>query len=270
MYQVDAFTSILFKGNPAAVILVDHWLDDQLMLNIAFENNLSETAFVKKIAQDVFEIRWFTSQIEVNFCGHATLASAFILFQQHPSLKEFTFKTRVVGNFQITQQEDGRIVMNFPIQWPTRLHDYPNELEVALGRSFKAVYLNEKAYIVEYDNSADIQQIQPHFELLKQIGLDAEKKYGTTRNVAITAMSHGQYNCISRYFAPVVGVNEDAVTGSIHAAIVPLLNNQSPQKLWVAYQASSRGGVMYCSILDTERIEVSGYAKLFMTANVYI
>ena len=124
MYQVDAFTTALFKGNPAAVIVQDAWLDDHLMQNIALENNLSETTFVKVLDAENYEIRWFTPTKEVDFCGHATLASSFL------------------GIFTVRQDENGKIRMNFPIRQPELITDYPEALRQALTKPFKNVYLN--------------------------------------------------------------------------------------------------------------------------------
>lgn len=270
MYQVDAFTQKLFQGNSAAVILLDEWLDQQLMQNIALENNLSETAFVKRIDHQLFEICWYTPESEVDFCGHATLASAFILFQQYPSLKEITFKTRVVGDFQITQQQDGRIVMDFPVRLPEPLVQYPIKLKEALEIPFKAVHINQQAYIVEYEHADQIRALKPNFEQLKQISMDAQKHYGSSRDIVVTAPDQGEYHFISRYFAPILGVNEDPVTGSIHTALAPFWAQRLNLTELTAYQASSRGGTLYCKILDHDRIQVSGYAKLYMTAEIYL
>lgn len=270
MYQVDAFTKELFKGNSAAVIILDEWLDDALMQKIALENNLSETAFIKPNSEHIFDICWYTPESEIDFCGHATLASAFILFEHYPALKEFTFRTRAVGDFYITQHADGRIVMDFPIRAPEPLPDYPQALQDALDLPFKAVYINPQAYIVEYEHADQIRSLKPNFEKLKQISIDAEQLYGKSRDIVVTAPSKGQYDCISRYFAPILGVNEDPVTGSIHTAVVPFWAERLNLNELVAYQASNRGGTLYCKILGPDRIEVSGYAKLYMTADIYI
>ncbi|EPP9605462.1 PhzF family phenazine biosynthesis protein [Acinetobacter baumannii] len=199
MYQVDAFTKELFRGNPAAVIIGKEWPNADLMQKIALENNLSETAFVKIIDSENYEIRWFTPTVEVDFCGHATLASAFVLFKDFTEKKTLNFHVRNLGLFVVHQDEDGKIRMDF----------------------------------------------------------------------AITSKADDQYDCVSRYFAPVAGIDEDPVTGSIHTAIAPLWAEKLAKNNIVAYQASSRGGVLYCNVLNQERIEISGYGKLYMQAEIF-
>jgi len=125
MYQVDAFSTELFKGNPAAVLVCEEWLDDRIMQNIALENNLSETAFVKIMNDENYEIRWFTPSVEVDFCGHATLASSFVLFKDFTTTKMIHFHVKDLGVFIVTQGQDGKITMNFPVRVPEPLPDYP-------------------------------------------------------------------------------------------------------------------------------------------------
>ena len=170
MYQVDAFTNALFKGNPAAVIVTEQWLDEALMQNLALENNLSETAFVKVIDAENYEIRWFTPTTEVDFCGHATLASSFVLFKDFTSAKVIQFHVKNLGVFVVSQDADGKIKMNFPIRRAEKITDYPEILNQALSKPFKNVYLNSQAYIVEYENPQDVIDETPNLELLKQLG----------------------------------------------------------------------------------------------------
>jgi len=271
MYQVDAFTNALFKGNPAAVIVIEQWLDEALMQNLALENNLSETAFVKVIDAENYEIRWFTPTIEVDFCGHATLASSFVLFKDFTSAKVIQFHVKNLGIFVVSQEADGKIKMNFPIRRAEKITDYPEILSQALSKPFKNVYLNSQAYIVEYENSQDVIDETPNLELLKQLGKirTAITAQGTWVDLALTAQAE-QYDCISRYFAPANGINEDPVTGSIHTAIAPLWAEKLGKNEVLAYQASQRGGELYCVVLENERIEISGYAKLYMQAELYL
>ncbi len=271
MYQVDAFTTALFKGNPAAVIVQDAWLDDHLMQNIALENNLSETAFVKVLDAENYEIRWFTPTKEVDFCGHATLASSFVLFKDFSSAKTIYFHVKDLGIFTVRQDEDGKIRMNFPIRQPELIRDYPEALRQALTKPFKNVYLNTQGYIIEYESVQDVLEEQPNIELLKQLNgkRTAITAAGPLLDVAITA-GDTQYDCISRYFAPSNRINEDPVTGSIHTGIAPIWAEKLNKTELVAYQASQRGGVLYCALKEQGRIEISGYAKLFMLAELYI
>ncbi|QER40132.1 PhzF family phenazine biosynthesis protein [Acinetobacter suaedae] len=268
MYQVDAFTKELFKGNPAAVIVVNEWLDETLMQNIALENNLSETAFVKKRDEANYEIRWFSPTDEVAFCGHATLASAFVLFKDFTTVKTIQFHVKDLGIFIVTQDDDGKIKMNFPIRRAELITDYPQVLRDGLTKPFKAVYLNAQAYIVEYETVQDVLDEQPNLEKLKQLGKVRTAITASQPDVAITARGEGNFDCVSRYFAPAIGIDEDPVTGSIHTAIVPLWADKLNQKQLVAFQASKRGGILDCVIQSEDRIEISGYAKLYMQAEL--
>ena len=270
MYQVDAFTQELFKGNPAAVIVTEQWLDENLMQNIALENNLSETAFVKTIDDGNYEIRWFSPTDEVAFCGHATLASAFILFKDFTMAKTIQFHVRDLGIFVVSQASDGKIKMNFPIRKAELVSEYPQELRDGLTKPFSAVYLNAQAYIVEYETVDDVLNEQPNFEKLKQLGKRRTAITASQPDVAITARGEGQFDCVSRYFAPAIGINEDPVTGSIHTAIAPLWAEKLDQTQLFAYQASARGGILDCVIESEQRIEISGYAKLYMQAELEI
>ena len=271
MYQVDAFSQELFKGNPAAVIVLEEWLDEFVMQNIAMENNLSETAFIKKIDRENAEIRWFTPVAEVDFCGHATLASACILFQLDVELKHIIFHVRKLGEFMVYQAEDGKIHMNFPIRRAEHIDDYPKLLREGLTKPFKAVYLSPQAYIVEYESVQDVLDEQPDFVKLKALGNLRTAITASNRDVAITASAdHEHVDCVSRYFAPAMGIDEDPVTGSIHTGIVPIWAERLNKKELVVYQASKRGGTLYCKMMDDERMEVAGYARLYMIAEINI
>ncbi|MFC6052237.1 phenazine biosynthesis protein PhzF [Acinetobacter sp. Ac_877] len=271
MYQVDAFTTELFKGNPAAVLVLDSWLDEALMQNIALENNLAETAFVKVIDDENYEIRWFTPTTEVDFCGHATLASSFVLFKDYTLKKQIKFHVKHLGIFIVTQADDGKIMMNFPIRRAEKLEKYPELLDQAFSKPFKNVYLNAQAYIIEYENVQDILNEKPNLELLKNLGKlrTAITADASDLDVAITANS-SKYDCVSRYFAPANGIDEDPVTGSIHTGIAPIWAEKLGKSKILAYQASKRGGELYCEILENDRIEISGYGTLFMKADIYI
>lgn len=158
--------------------------------------------------------------------------------------------------------------MDFPIRKAHQVEDYPAILRQALTKPFKAVYQNVQAYIVEYESVQDVLDEQPDMNLLKALG----KRTAITTagmDVAITSKADQQYDCVSRYFAPVAGIEEDPVTGSIHTAIAPLWAEKLDKNNIIAYQASSRGGVLYCNVLNQERIEVSGYGKLYMQAEIF-
>jgi len=274
MYQVDAFTQELFKGNPAAVLVLDDWLDDALMQNIALENNLAETAFVKRMDDENYQIRWFTPQVEVDFCGHATLASAFVLFKDYTQAKTIHFHVKDLGIFIIQQAEDGKIQMNFPIRQPQRVIDYPELLNHVIDQPFKEVYLNAQAYILVCESAQDVINATPNLPNIRKI---AEQYHVSTAltaesagyDVTITAASN-DYDYVARYFAPHKGIDEDLVTGSMHTGLAPLWAEKLGKTQLIGYQASARGGKLFCAIQDSQRIEISGYAQLFMQAEIFI
>ncbi|ENV17558.1 MULTISPECIES: PhzF family phenazine biosynthesis protein [Acinetobacter] len=274
MYQVDAFTQQLFKGNPAAVLVLDDWLDDALMQNIALENNLAETAFVKRIDDENYQIRWFTPQVEVDFCGHATLASAFVLFKDYSQAKTIHFHVKDLGIFIIQQAEDGKIQMNFPIRQPQKVIDYPELLNHVIDQPFKEVYLNAQAYILVCESAQDVINATPNLANIRKI---AEQYHVSTAltaesagyDVTITAASN-DYDYVARYFAPHKGIDEDPVTGSMHTGLAPLWAEKLGKTQLIGYQASARGGKLFCALQDNQRIEISGYAQLFMQAEIFI
>ena len=262
MYQVDAFTTELFKGNPAAVIVRDEWLAVDLMQNIALENNLAETAFVKVIDAENYEIRWFTPQVEVDFCGHATLASSFVLFRDYTDAKRIQFHVKDLGVFIIDQDVDGKIHMNFPIRAPQKLEDYPAEIHELVDCEIKEVYLNPQAYILVCESEQAVKDAKPNLDKIRQL---AEKHKVSTaitaENLDVTLTSTSQdYDYIARYFAPHKGINEDPVTGSMHTGLAPLWAEKLGKTSLIAYQASSRGGLLYCDLQSETRIQISGYA----------
>lgn len=274
MYQVDAFTQQLFKGNPAAVLVLDDWLDDALMQNIALENNLAETAFVKRVDDENYQIRWFTPQVEVDFCGHATLASAFVLFKDYSQAKTIHFHVKDLGIFIIQQAEDGKIQMNFPIRQPQKVIDYPELLNHVIDQPFKEVYLNAQAYILVCESAQDVINATPNLPNIRKI---AEQYHVSTAltaesagyDVTITAASN-DYDYVARYFAPHKGIDEDPVTGSMHTGLAPLWAEKLGKTQLIGYQASARGGKLFCALQDNQRIEISGYAQLFMQAEIFI
>lgn len=274
MYQVDAFTQQLFKGNPAAVLVLDEWLDHALMQNIALENNLAETAFVKRIDDENYQIRWFTPKVEVDFCGHATLASAFVLFKDYTSAKTIRFHVKDLGIFTIQQADDGKIQMNFPIRRPQKVTEYPELLNHVIDKPFKEVYLNAQAYILVCDSAQDVMDAQANLVNITRIAEQYSVSTALTASsggfdVTITAASD-QYDYVARYFAPHKGINEDPVTGSMHTGLAPLWAEKLAKNQLIAYQASERGGTLFCNLQADNRIEISGYAQLYMQAEIVI
>ncbi|CAM9366098.1 PhzF family phenazine biosynthesis protein [Acinetobacter bereziniae] len=274
MYQVDAFTQQLFKGNPAAVLVLDEWLDHASMQNIALENNLAETAFVKRIDDENYHIRWFTPKVEVDFCGHATLASAFVLFKDYTSAKTIRFHVKDLGIFTIQQADDGKIQMNFPIRRPQKVTEYPELLNHVIDKPFKEVYLNAQAYILVCDSAQDVIDAQANLVNITRIAEEYSVSTALTASsggfdVTITAASD-QYDYVARYFAPHKGINEDPVTGSMHTGLAPLWAEKLAKNQLIGYQASERGGTLFCNLQADNRIEISGYAQLYMQAEIFL
>lgn len=274
MYQVDAFSQHLFQGNPAAVLVLNEWLPDALMQQIALENNLAETAFVKIIDEVNYEIRWFSPLVEVEFCGHATLASAFVLFQDYCTAKQLRFHVKKLGIFIVDQAADGKIHMNFPIRRAEKLVDVPALIHQAIDRPIVDVYINAQAYILLCASEQDVREAKANLDVIAQLGRDKNLRTAITAaadtyDLAITAAA-ADYDYVARYFAPNVGINEDPVTGSLHTGLAPFWAERLDKTELIAYQASARGGTLYCALKGDERIEIAGYAKLFMTAELVI
>jgi len=238
IFTVDAFTDKPFSGNPAGVCLLENNKDDGWLLNVSAEMNLSETAFVKK-ESDGFSLRWFTPKVEVELCGHATLASSHILWQEgilKPG-EEAVFNTVFSGRLTAVKNED-EITLNFPSIPVKDSHSTP-ELENALG--IKPVYVGdcgvgEYNQLVELESEEQVKNLKPNFSLLAML-----PKFGTI----ITAKSdNNNYDFVSRYFAPAKGINEDPVTGSAHCSLAPYWSAKLNKNAMNAYQASERGGYL--------------------------
>lgn len=255
IYQVDAFTSELFGGNPAAVCPLNDWLSDSAMQKIAMENNLSETAFfVSK--DEKFELRWFTPTIEVDLCGHATLASSHVLFEHLGYDKpEIIFQTK---SGVLTVRKDGdSIVMNFPIDEMPEA-DAPDVLFHGLGIRSDHIYKSDD-YMVVLDSEEDVANLTPDFRMLKEI--DA-------RGVIITAEGN-EVDFVSRFFAPQSGVDEDPVTGSAHTKLAPYWSKRLGKNRMTARQISDRRGELICEVMD-DRVELIGHAKSYLTGEIEI
>jgi PhzF family phenazine biosynthesis protein len=250
IFTVDAFTDKMFSGNPAAVCFLAKDADDSLLQNIAAEMNLSETAFLKK-TNDGFSLRWFTPKAEVELCGHATLASAHILWQEGILKPEEEAVFHTVFKGKLTAKKAGdEIVLNFPVNEP--VPSEKNEmLEKALG--IKPVYLSmtEHHYLVELSSEDEVKNFIPSFDLLRKLD-----KYGTI----ITAKAENKkYDFVSRFFAPSRGINEDPVTGSTHCILAPYWSKKLGMKTMKAFQASPRGGYITVT-MDGNRVLLSGKA----------
>lgn len=249
--QVDAFTSQPFGGNPAAVCVLDTPRDDRWMQQVATEMNLSETAFLQR-ADDGFALRWFTPAAEVDLCGHATLASAHVLWEDgHLTAgTEARFHTR--SGLLTAQREDDWIQMNFPAILAAPLTPPPPALASALGLTAPPRFVGTAAYyLVELASEDEVRVLRPDFTTLATID---------TVGVIVTApASTADYDFISRFFAPRVGIDEDPVTGSAHSYLAPFWSTRLGKDTMIGYQASRRGGVVRVRV-DGDRVWIGGQA----------
>ena len=252
-YQVDAFATRAFEGNPAAVCPLDRWLDDGLLQAIAEENNLSETAFFVP-ADKSFHLRWFTPVAEVDLCGHATLATAHVLFEHldHPG-QTISFATRS-GALTVTRK-GSLLEMDFPVCPPTPCAG-PATLAKALGQQPIEV-LRADDYLAVFDSEATVRGIRPDFSLLATLAL---------RGLIITAPGSSD-DFVSRFFAPRLGIPEDPVTGSAHCTLAPYWAGRLGRRRLSARQVSKRGGDLICELKD-DRVLLSGSAVTFMEAEI--
>ena len=254
-YIVDAFTKEIFKGNPAAVCVLDQWLPDELMQHIAIENSLSETAFTVKEG-DHWHLRWFTPGGEIDLCGHATLGTAYVLAHfVEPDASRYVFQT-LSGELIVTRDSD-RSSMDFPA-YDLKPVPVTDALEEALGVRPVEAYLARDLLCVLADEG-DVIHCQPDMAKLKQLD-------GLLCN--ITAKG-SQYDTVSRSFAPKLAVPEDPVCGSGHCHIIPVMSAKLGKTDLVAYQASKRGGELYCHI-EKGRIALAGYAALYAESDLKI
>jgi len=255
LYQVDAFADRPFEGNPAAVIPLETWLQDDVMQSIAEENNLSETVFFVPTEKG-FHIRWFTPTSEVNLCGHATLAAAYVLYNSLGYDKdriEFDSRSGILS----VLQKDGWLVMDFPSQPPVPC-DTLDEIVKAFGKT-PIECLRSEDYVVVFENESDIASIKPDMDYLKKLDL---------RGVIITAESR-QYDFVSRFFAPKYGIDEDPVTGSAHTQLTPYWSGRLGKTRLTAKQISRRGGELICE-LHGDRVLVSGKAVKYLEGKIEI
>ncbi|EKE75501.1 PhzF family phenazine biosynthesis protein [Gallaecimonas xiamenensis] len=256
---IDAFTGELFRGNPAAVICTEQPLAAELMQAIATENNLSETAFLVPGPEGRHHIRWFSPITEIAFCGHATLASAFVLFKQNPEQEALHFYAKAVGNFSVTQTAKGKIQMDFPSRKPLPLDAVPADLLAGLSIAPLEVLRNGQAYFVVYGSEADVRAVSRDNAALARL-----KPF----DVVVTSRAQsGPYDFVSRYFWPANGGDEDPVTGSIHTGLAPFWAERLGKTTLLAYQASPRGGVLECQVLG-DRVQIAGQAVPYLTGRI--
>jgi len=257
MYQVDAFTDKLFRGNPAAVCLLDEWLSEEQMQKIGAENNLSETAFLVPKGDD-YEIRWFTPAVEVELCGHATLASAHVLFEHtnHPNEK-IIFHSRVRGELTVTK-DDRFLTLDFPADTIKKV-DAPENLLKAFNIKPWECYKGKTDFMLIYSSQEEIEQIEPDFNLILLSG---------ARGVIVTAKGNDT-DFVSRFFAPEAGINEDPVTGSAHTTLTPYWSEKTGKKVLTAKQISKRQGDLKCELFG-DRVKITGKAVTYLIGEIEI
>ena len=257
IYQVDAFTNERFKGNPAAVCPLDNWLPAAVMQNIAAENNLAETAFVVAAGQN-FEIRWFTPTVEVDLCGHATLASAYVLFNELGFAgDQINFISHRSGPLSVTK--NGSILaLNFPVDTLSELPLKP-AFAIGLSQAPRAVFKGKTDYLFVYDSEAEILALQPDFEALKA---------HPVRGIIVTAPGE-MTDFVSRFFGPACGVNEDPVTGSAHTTLTPYWASVLGKTELTARQLSQRTGELTCKLMG-DRVEIAGEAVLYLKGEIEV
>lgn len=268
IFIVDTFTDTQFKGNSAAVVPLTYWLDDVVMQNIAAENNLSETAFIKEVSPNTYEIRWFSPLIEIDFCGHATLAASFILFTQFDIHHQVEFITLAVGVLTVEQRNDGYIQMSFPNQCPDiiDIDDIPDPVFDGLSIKPIEVLKNRQAYFAILPSEQAVLDVNYDVEILKLLA---------PYDVVVTSSCNKREDVdngtdfVSRYFWPASGGHEDPVTGSIHAGLTPYWSEKLNKKTLIAVQASARGGQLMCEV-EGDRVLVSGTCVLYLKGNIFI
>lgn len=258
MYQVDAFTDRLFAGNPAAVLVLEDWLSDELMLAITQENNLAETAFVKARTDGGWDLRWFTPVQEVDFCGHATLATAHILFTKTKAETPLIFNTRI-GELRVSQEQSG-YRLDIPCLMPEIIDTLPEEISEIFSAEPVRIFRNFENIFADLGSADAVRSFVPDLSAISRLG---------SVGLVVTAQEAAgeKAHFVSRYFAPGAGIPEDPVTGSIHATLVPYWAARLGRDKLLAYQASARGGWLDCELID-DRVMLRGNAVTYMEATI--
>jgi len=255
-YQVDAFSRELFGGNPAGVCPLQAWLPSKVMQQIAAENNLAETAFFV-VYDDRIEIKWFTPLVEVDLCGHATLASAHVLFHHLGTQRDILEFSSKSGTLKVSKN-NARISLDFPADFCDPA-EAPEGLIESLGKEPLYCYKGKTDYMLIYADEDDIVKLNPDFQKMKQV--DA-------RGVIVSSKGN-EVDFVSRFFAPQVGVNEDPVTGSAHTTLIPYWSRNLVKQEMKALQLSNRGGELWLK-MNGNRVEISGYAVTYLEGEIEV
>lgn len=256
VYVVNAFSEKPFGGNPAAVVQLNEWLSDELMQQIAAQNNLAETAYFVHRENDYF-IRWFTPTVEVNLCGHATLASAFVMFNHLGYSRDRIIFHSKSGPLRVTRNMD-KITLDFPVDEPEEIVD-DGLIEKALAIKPKSVYNSRFDHMVVLGNQSDVEALKPDLSLVKKL---------PSRGLIVTARGD-KTDFVSRCFFPQSGIDEDSVTGSAHCVMVPYWAKQTGKNRLSAIQLSARRGYLDCELAG-DRVLMSGYANTYLEGDIYV
>ena len=258
LFQIDAFTNKLLGGNPAAVCPLKEWLDDEILQQIAIENNLAETAFYVALGDNRFHLRWFTPEIEMDLCGHATLATAYVLFNRlNFDQKEIHFET--ASGILTVKKEGNYLELDFPSRPP-----YQSELPATIANGLniqpREVW-KARDYVLVYDSEDDIRKLQPKASIINQMNIDPG-------GIIVTAKGKN-VDFVSRFFTPQASIFEDPVTGSAHCTLVPFWANRLKKNKFHALQLSNRGGELFCELRE-DRVLIRGHAVQYLEGIIEI
>lgn len=259
IYQIDAFAEELFTGNPAAIVVLNDWIDTFLMQQIAAENNLAETAFIVRMP-DMYEIRWFTPKLEVDLCGHATLAAGYVVMNHlEPSKDKVTFISKKSGLLEV-EKRGVLYELDFPVDKLKACDGkIPQSLIDGIGKQPIECFIGRSDCMLVYEKQSDIENLKPDFCVLEAQDV---------RGVIVTAPGE-DVDFVSRFFAPMSGVMEDPVTGSAHTTLLPYWHKRTGKVEFTARQLSKRKGLLQCVICG-DRVKIAGKAKLYLKGEILI
>ena len=258
VYQIDTFTDRVLAGNPAAVVVLEQWPDRAVLQAVAAENGVPTTAFLID-ERDRPALRWFTPTMEEELCGHATLAAAWLLFHRlRPGTRSVVFATRA-GPLPVVLRDDETLEIDFPSRPPRPVEPHPLLLP-ALGNPRPREVLAGRDYLLVFDDAGMVRRIRPDFALL--LGIDRPA-------VIVTAPGDNGFDCVSRFFAPAHGIDEDHATGAAHATVAPYWTERLGQWTIRAFQASPRGGVLHCRV-SGDRVALAGACALYLEGTIHI
>jgi PhzF family phenazine biosynthesis protein len=259
LYWLDAFTSEIFRGNPAAVVPLDAWLPDALLQKIAFENGLSETAFFVRTGPARFHLRWFTPSVEVDLCGHATLASGWTLFSDLGQMGDLIVFDSRSGPLTVSRRSDGLLELDFPSR-PAQPAAPTDNLLLGLGRSPQIVEKAKTAWLCIYASNTDVTALNPDHATLACV---------TPGRMIVTAPGSDGVDFVSRFFAPDAGIAEDPVTGSAHCTLAPYWAARLGKTKLHARQVSSRGGELWCELAG-DRVKIAGRCAVYLRGEISV